>query len=414
MNKIKISIIIPVYNVEEYISECLDSIINQSLREIEIICINDGSTDNSLKIIKDYEKMDSRIKVINQSNKGLGATRNVGIENSNGEYIYFMDSDDYLELCALEELYDLAKTKLLDIILFKLINFHDETQEKFTTEYYEMDFLKKRVGNNIFNYKDIKDLILRVAVSAPGKLFKKTLISDMKFPENIIFEDNPFFIEAILNADKVYFYDKHLYNRRIRDNSITTSQFSNFSDAIPISNLIFNIFKKLGLFNEFASDLFYKKINQIFYRYNLIREEDKEDFFNKMKQDFLINKEYYETFDSFINIHPRLKNIFYSCIKSDSYKEFDLHILLYETNENMIDNINKLKISNNQLIIQIELYENEIKELKNQKNKLSLEVLKLKNLNEYYQMKFCQIFNENNMDNEKTSNVVDKLRKLKK
>ena len=168
----KISVIIPVYNVENYLSECLDSIINQSLNDIEIICINDGSTDNSLKILQDYEKRDNRIRVINQKNSGLGATRNVGLSLSEGKYVYFMDSDDYLELSTLEELYHLAETNSLDIVLFKLINFYDETGEKFPTPYYDMTFLRDRVQSNVFNYEDVKDFIFR---NFPDKLdeFKK-------------------------------------------------------------------------------------------------------------------------------------------------------------------------------------------------------------------------------------------------
>ena len=103
---VKVSVIIPVYNVEQYLKECLDSVINQTLKDIEIICINDGSTDGSLKILEKYESLDDRIVVFSQENSGLSATRNKGMQLSSGEYVYFMDSDDYLELNALEELYN--------------------------------------------------------------------------------------------------------------------------------------------------------------------------------------------------------------------------------------------------------------------------------------------------------------------
>ena len=113
---IKVSVIVPVYNVDLYLVECLDSIINQTLKEIEIICVDDCSTDNSYMILEEYSKKDSRIKLIkHKENRGLGPARNTGIENATGEYISFIDSDDYVSLDFLENLYSTAKKFDLDI-----------------------------------------------------------------------------------------------------------------------------------------------------------------------------------------------------------------------------------------------------------------------------------------------------------
>lgn len=106
---VKLSVIIPVYNVEKYLKRCLDSVINQTLKDIEILCINDGSTDDSLSILEEYKSKDSRIVIISQGNKGLAATRNVGIENAKGEYLAFVDSDDWINSKFLECLYSSAK-----------------------------------------------------------------------------------------------------------------------------------------------------------------------------------------------------------------------------------------------------------------------------------------------------------------
>ena len=106
----KISLIIPIYNTSKYLSQCLDSVLSQTLKEIEIICIDDGSTDNSIKILKNYANADSRIKIITQQNSGAGFARNNGIKNASGEYIAFLDSDDYyLDTDVLESLYENAK-----------------------------------------------------------------------------------------------------------------------------------------------------------------------------------------------------------------------------------------------------------------------------------------------------------------
>lgn len=127
--KPKVTVIIPVFNVEKYIIKCLDSIINQKLIEIEIIVINDGSTDNSLQIIENFVKNNERVLILNQINNGLSEARNTGIKYSKGEYIYFIDRDDYLDDNCLFDLYNEAVTKNLDIIFFDANSFLDEKGE---------------------------------------------------------------------------------------------------------------------------------------------------------------------------------------------------------------------------------------------------------------------------------------------
>ena len=202
---VEISVIIPVYNVENYLKECLDHIINQTFRDIEIICINDGSTDSSPDILKDYASKDKRIRIISQENIGLAATRNKGIELAMGDYIYFMDGDDYLDLSALDKLYALSKKHDPDFIMFKLRNFNDKTKENIDDDYYNMPHLKKKVGGNLFNYNDVEDIALKLAVNAPGNFYKRQFISDLRFPEGLLFEDNVFFTHALFEAQKILF-----------------------------------------------------------------------------------------------------------------------------------------------------------------------------------------------------------------
>jgi glycosyltransferase involved in cell wall biosynthesis len=135
---VKISVIIPVYNIEDYLKECLDSIVNQSLDDIEIICVNDGSTDSSLDILKEYGNADSRVRIISQENKGIGCARNTALTSVKGEYVYFMDGDDILELDALEKLYNLAVERDVDFIMFKISNFNEDTGEIIDDEFPEI------------------------------------------------------------------------------------------------------------------------------------------------------------------------------------------------------------------------------------------------------------------------------------
>ena len=115
---INVSIVIPVYNVEKYLKQCLESVVNQTLDKIEVICINDGSTDNSLNILKEYEKKYNNIIIIDQENKGPGFARNIGMKRASGKYIYFLDSDDYIELNAMEICFKECEINKLDFITF--------------------------------------------------------------------------------------------------------------------------------------------------------------------------------------------------------------------------------------------------------------------------------------------------------
>ena len=130
---VKISVVLPVYNVANYLRKCLDSLINQTFEDFEVICVNDGSTDLSLGILEGYALSDSRFKIISQKNQGLSGARNTGIQHIQGEYVLFVDSDDWLEDNALEELYNHVKGFNSDITMFKF-KFFDESTSEFSEE----------------------------------------------------------------------------------------------------------------------------------------------------------------------------------------------------------------------------------------------------------------------------------------
>lgn len=323
----KVSVIVPVYNVEDYLGECLDSLITQTLSDIEIICINDGSTDNSLEILTNYSKRDSRIKIITQENKGLSSARNRGFEFINGKYTYFIDSDDILKSDALEKLYNLACDKKTDFIIFKLINFDSETKEFSKNDYFEAKKLAKRVENKVFNYKDIIDIVFSTPVSTPGNFYKSEFVKNFRFIENKIFEDNLFFAECIFNAKRVYFLNQHLYYRRIRPDSITTTPTKNYVDRIYISNRIFDLTKKLNLFEDCKKQLYNKKINLAYNYLFELEGEDREYFFSEVKKDFQNKKEEFEGDHDFLKVlYPKSKKIFYAGLSSTSANEFKLAV----------------------------------------------------------------------------------------
>lgn len=217
-NNIFISVIIPVYNAEKYLNRCIDSVLNQTLTNIEIICINDGSTDKSLDILEKYAQQDKRIKIITQKNKGLSAARNTGIKQANCPFIYFIDSDDWIEHDTLEKAIS-KMTGDIDIVSWGA-NIINEGLSKnnrgiiIGREYHKIKLIgQKNIDENI---------ILQSTYTVWNKLFKKEIINKfkLKFAEGKLFEDNDFTIMYMLHCRQGYYLGEYLYNYSQRPNSI--------------------------------------------------------------------------------------------------------------------------------------------------------------------------------------------------
>lgn len=371
----KVSVIVPVYNVEDYLNECIDSLINQTLKDIEIICVDDGSTDSSSKILSSYE--DERIRIITQENQGLSSARNTGLEHVSGDYIYFIDSDDILCENALELMYNTSEEKSLDLLIFKLINFDNDTKEKFESAYYNMEYLIESVGDNVFSHSDVSDYIFDIAVTIQSKFFKKDLIGDLRFIEGYIFEDNPFFIETFLKAGRVYFLDEYLYLKRSRKGSITTTHNDKFFDFIPISEILIDISKRYGVYDNYREGLFKKILKNIYLRFSQVGDEYKAEFFNKIKEFFTSLKAETDNDEAFQNLDDRLKEIYYSAIESENSREYELSIKCIDLTELLEKKENKLQ---------------ENIELKNQYNK---EKLALFHRSQELSSKLNEMANEN-------------------
>lgn len=323
---VKVSVVLPVYNVENYLRDCLDSIVNQTLTDIEIICINDGSPDNSLEILREYEKKDDRITVIDQENGGHAVATNRGIDLATGECLFSMDSDDILELNALELSYNRLKEKDVDFVMFKAINYDDTNDKYYETEVYSMGKIYSKVGDEVFNYQDIGELMFEASVTPWSKLYKREFIMDnnIRYPEGLIFEDNVFFYKALLTAKRICFLNEFLFIRRWYATSSTTNGDLRFLNSIDVSNLVIDVFKEHDELDQYKSNLFNNKISLNFMRYNKIRQEFKETYFQTMKEDFskLLNDEEY--FDSFFNsLTYRNKKIYEQIVISENSNEFE-------------------------------------------------------------------------------------------
>lgn len=245
MDEIKLSIIIPVYNVEKYIDECISSAVNQTLKEIEVIIIDDGSTDNSIKIIKDYEAKYSNIIVVSNINEGVSVSRNIGLDRARGEYIFFLDSDDYIDLELGKDLYKLAKSQNLDMIHFDANVIYEEEFEVKNNPYDRSKIIKSTIYSGEEFYQVAKKSNgYRAQVCTymyKNEFLKKNKLS---FHQGILHEDELFTTKAIILANRILYIPKKYFFRRMRKGSIMTSRKSirNILGYYTVAEQLYNIF----------------------------------------------------------------------------------------------------------------------------------------------------------------------------
>lgn len=248
---IKVSVVIPVYNVEKYLEKCLNSIINQTLKEIEIICINDCSTDSSFHILKNYQKLDNRIIIINNEiNQKAGFSRNIGIEKATGEYIGFIDSDDYIDENFFEELYNTAKKYDSDIVNTANISYHNYTTNKIENTF------NSNLIEGTFNYSN--DIIIEsfrnwfiikpsINVNVWSKIWKNSFLknNNIRFFKIFPIEDFNFTLKSLAYEPKISYNNKALYYYAKYDRTSNIPKIQDYFhwDLIMVEDLI-NYYRK--------------------------------------------------------------------------------------------------------------------------------------------------------------------------
>ena len=346
---VEVSVIMPVFNAEEYLEESINCILNQTLTDLELICVDDGSTDNSLKILNEFKDSDIRIQVYHQENRGGGAARNVAMTYATGKYLYCMDADDMIELDALERLYDVCEEKNLDFVIFQAINYDDELDKYYRHFYYDMDKLAETVGDEVFNIDDLGKTIFKISVTPWCKLYNLDFVkrSGAQFAEGLIFHDNIFFWDILFNAKKIYFLKEVLYTRRRHLKSSTGAKDKRYVSTIMINNMTVQKFIDYGYFDEHKKKLYNDKMDSVYRRFGEVRDEFKQYFFGEMKKDFtkmLTHSEY----DEFLKIiKKRNKQRFKDVVNSNDYDEFKkaygLHELKKDSQKQAPKNDNKIK-----------------------------------------------------------------------
>ena len=233
---VKVSVIVPIYNSEKYLKRCIDSLVSQTLTEMEFILINDGSTDGSDSIINSYS--DSRIKYFKRSNHGIGATRNFGIEHSSGDFIGFLDSDDYVEPDMFEKLYNKCVHDNLDIVI---------------CDFYKESSNVEEVIFNDFGITDLNskpNLLMDINLAPWNKLYRKEICSDVLYPIGVKYEDTPWVAKVMSKASRIGKLNEFLYHYIVHNGSETTVVDNRVYDIFKITDILLS---DLGN-NEYLKD----------------------------------------------------------------------------------------------------------------------------------------------------------------
>ena len=301
---VDISIIVPIYNASKYLKKCLDSLVNQTKKELEFILINDGSTDDSESIIKSYK--DDRIKYFKRSNHGIGKTRNFGISKSTGKYIMFLDSDDYLKTDACEVLYEKIEKEKLDLVVCDFYRVNSSVLEEKINDFKNTSL------------KDNPKLLLDINLAPWNKIYRNDLIKDnkIKFMEDLKYEDAPFVALALLKSKKIGKVNKALVYYRIHEKSETTVRDERIFDIIKIVDIIRGYFKDF----DWSSDVVDTLTIKILVNYNIQQRNIKD---KKLRNKFIDS-----TFDYFERNIPNYRQNSY-------FKERNMLKLFIEKNKGL-------------------------------------------------------------------------------
>ena len=289
---IKVSVIMSLLNVELYMRVAIESVLNQTLQDIELICINDGSTDYSLNVAQEYAEKDDRIKILSyEESKGQAYARNRGMEIAQGKYIGFVDGDDWVEADMFEKLYEDAEKNGSDISFCGAALYNEITGDTdFKNSYYNLALMPFSLDNRVFNHAETKELLTGcINVALWNKIYRTDFMNrnKIRFPEYFIYEDMPFFYDAWFKADKISMVRNCFYYYRINRSGSTMSKIgSKVLDRVEMVSLTYEMFKELPYFEEIKTRVTAWIIDDLFHRYTLVEARYRKEFFFLVKKLF--------------------------------------------------------------------------------------------------------------------------------
>lgn len=361
----KVSVVIPAYNAEKYLKECLDSVINQTFKDIEVICVNDGSTDSTLEIMKSYSSQDNRVKVISHENIGAGPARNNGFEAAKGKYIYTLDADDYIYDDAIEDMYNNAVLNNSDIVLIKYGR--DEITDRLNSKngFYFDDILNRRgdeYDEFTFTYKDIKSNVLNTYFNHWLGFYKREFLDkwDELYFEKGQYEDVLFHVKALLRAERISHIPKIYYYYRRAENS-QMSNYKGFIEIFDVIDSVENYLTENGFLDEFKDELDLFMIVQAL-TYILC---------NNSEEYFQLTKERFSRIELSPNhiVEPHRVNLYKFVLESNNYAEYLKSYYSYMLRNSKAENHN-LQLENIELKNKNKNLNSENMSLKEQNNAL--------------------------------------------
>ncbi|MBQ2793903.1 MAG: glycosyltransferase [Clostridia bacterium] len=286
---IKVSVIMPIYNAYDYLRPAMDSVIDQTLREIEIICVDDGSTDHSLDILKEYQKNDDRIRIVTETNAGPALARNNGIRRARGEYLAFLDADDFFDLSLLETLYNTAKEKDLDIAIadYDIYNSRKASFDKAAPSEYENIFKNGAVTSKS-EYPE--QILMSTNGAAWNKLFRRSFVLDKNLvflPDAKMHEDVYFVMTAMAFAERVAKVEGTTIHHRIYSEQSRAKLFRKHFDKVPeVYVKIKEFLTQHGIYAPLSSAFINLSADRCYKVYNILAPDEKEDFWNLLRNKY--------------------------------------------------------------------------------------------------------------------------------
>ncbi len=290
----KVSILVPTYNVSQYLDECMKSLIHQTLKDIEIICINDGSTDNSLEILQRYAAKDNRIKIIDKENGGYGIAMNMGLEQATGEYVGILEPDDYVKLNMYEILYNIAKKENLDFIKADFYRFVHDENGKLILHYHQLS-QNPDLYNRVINPYDEPE-VFRLIMNTWSGIYKRSFLleNNIKHHETpgASFQDNGFWFKTFCYAKRTYFVNKPFYlNRRDNPNSSVHNKEKVFCMNDEYAYIHKFMEDNPKFLERFMDQYSFRRYHNYINSYHRVGEEYKDMYLERFQKEF---KEAYE------------------------------------------------------------------------------------------------------------------------
>lgn len=285
----KVSVIIPIYNVSEYLRECLDSVVGQTIRELEIICVNDGSTDNSLEIVQEYAARDPRIVVITGPNGGYGKAMNKGLDRATGAYIGIVEPDDYVAPDMFERLYQTAAEQDLDLVKADFYRFTRDSEGREEQQYILLDETKQRYGELLCPAEDPS--CIRFTLNTWSGIYRRSFLEKYHIRHNetpgASFQDNGFFFQTFVYARRAMILNTPYYrNRRDNPNSSVKSKEKVYCMNVEYDYIRDLLMQDRKLWEKFQYMYWWEKYRNYWFTYHRIDDSYKEEYMRRMRQEF--------------------------------------------------------------------------------------------------------------------------------